>query len=111
MSIVTNCELRPYGPMSRSNRDVAERLEITQQALGLSAADLCRRSGIKQNAWSQFLKPEKKRPITRAAALKLKDEFRITLDWIYDGDASNLPAALAQQIRAIQNQRAKKLSA
>jgi transcriptional regulator with XRE-family HTH domain len=85
--------------MARSSKEIAERLVLTQKALGLSAAEICKRTGIKNNAWSQFLNPKAKRPITRAALYRLKDEFGITFDWIYDGDPSGLPARLHQKIR------------
>lgn len=100
MDVVTICELLPNAGMARSAREVSERLEITREALGISAAELCRRAGIKQNAWSQFVNPKSKRTITRAAAYRLKDEFGITLDWTYDGDPSGLPVRIHAAIRA-----------
>lgn len=72
---------------------------MTARALGLSPAELCRRTGIKPNQWSQFTNPDKKRRITVDAAYKLVDEFGLTLDWIYDGDPAGLPNALAQKLR------------
>ena len=99
MAIVTSCELRPNWAMSRSLKDIASRLETTRQALGLTAAELCRRTGIKPNQWSQFVNPSKKRRITLAATYRLRDEFGLTLDWVYDGDASGLPDRLVQKIR------------
>lgn len=99
LAIVTNCELRPYRAMARSTKEIAERLEATREALGLSPADICRRTGLRQNAWSQWANPKNKRTITREAAYRLKDEFGVTLDWIYDGDPSGLPARLHQKIR------------
>lgn len=88
--------------MSRAVKDVAERLELTRQALGLSAAELCRQTGIKPNQWSQFINPDAKRPITRAAVFKLKDTFKVTLEWVYDADPSQLPHDLVQKIRKLQ---------
>lgn len=86
--------------MSRSLKDVANRLETTRKALGLSAAELCRESGISPNQWSQFTDPEKyKRRITLAAAYKLKDAFGITLEWVFDGDGARLPHELALKLR------------
>ena len=100
MPIVTDCELLPNWGMSRSLKDIASRLEVTREALGLTAADLCRQTGIKPNQWSQFVNPTKKRRITLDAAYKLRDEYGISLDWIYDGDPSNLPARLHSKISA-----------
>lgn len=99
MAIVTSCELLPNWAMTRSLKDIANRLETTREALGLTAAELCRRTGIKPNQWSQFVNPSKKRRITLTAAYHLRDEFGLTLDWVYDGDASGLPDRLVQKIR------------
>jgi transcriptional regulator with XRE-family HTH domain len=99
MPIAARCELRPNVGMSRSLKDIANRLEATREALGVTAAELCRRTGIKPNAWSQFVNPSKKRRITLSAAYRLRDEFRISLDWIYDGDPSGLPDRIIQKLR------------
>lgn len=98
LAIVTNCELAANTPV-RTARDIAIRLKLTQEALGLSSADLCRDTGIKPNAWSQFTNPEKKRRITMTAAWKLKDTYGITLEWIYDNDRSRLPADIVAKLR------------
>lgn len=99
MAIVTDCELLPKWGMSRSLKDVADRLEMTREALDITAAELCRRTGIRPNQWSQFVNPRSKRRITIDAAYKLRDEFGVTLDWVYDADPSGLPARLAQNIK------------
>lgn len=85
--------------MARSIDDIAKRLIATQKALGVTPAELCRRSGISPNQWSQFTNAEYKRRITVTAVYKLKDEFGITLEWVYDGDASRLPYEIAQKLR------------
>jgi hypothetical protein len=71
LAIVTECEFGPNLAMARSQKDIANRLELTREALGVSAAELCRETGIKPNAWSQFTNPEIKRRITLASAYKL----------------------------------------
>ena len=68
---------------------IAKRLEATREALGLSAAELCRQIDIKPNRWSQYESGERR--ITEEVASRLCDRFRLTLDWIYRGDASGLP--------------------
>lgn len=85
--------------MSKSLKDIASRLEMTRDALEINAAELCRRTGIKPNQWSQFINPAKKRRITIDAALRLCEEFGLTLDWIYRGDPSGLPDRLVRKIR------------
>ncbi len=91
LEIVTACELRPNGGMGRSLKDVSERLVMTQKALGISPAELCRLAKISPNAWTQYTDHEYKRRITLAAAYKLKDQFGLTLEWIFDGDTNRLP--------------------
>jgi transcriptional regulator with XRE-family HTH domain len=86
--------------MSRNQRDIAYRLELTREALGISPAELCKNVGMGTNQWSQYVDPEGKRRITVDAVFKLKDEYGITLEWIYDGDRSRLPADLLEKIRA-----------
>jgi len=72
---------------------------MTREALGLTAAALCRQTGIKPNQWSQFVNPDHKRRITPEAVYKLRDQFGVTFDWVYDGDPSGLPARLAQKLK------------
>lgn len=85
--------------MSRSTKDVKLRLQATQDALGISAADLCRETGIKPNQWSQYLSLDTKRRITVAAVYKLKDKYGVTLEWVYDADPTKLPADLRDALR------------
>ena len=84
--------------MARSVKDIKKRLEMTRNALGVTDAELCRETGIKPNAWSQFLSPKNKRRITVDAAFLLKDRYGVTLEWIYDGDLASLPGRLSVKI-------------
>jgi transcriptional regulator with XRE-family HTH domain len=86
--------------MSRTQRDIAYRLELTRTALGVSAAKLCDNVGLGTNQWSQYIDPEGERRITVDAVYRLKDEYGITFEWIYDGDRSRLPGDLLEKIRA-----------
>lgn len=97
--IVTDCEVGPNGDMPRSPEEVAARLRLIEIALERRAADICRDTGIGPNAWSQYKNSDKKRPITRAAAYKLKDAYGITLEYIFDGDRSRLPADFLKKLR------------
>jgi transcriptional regulator with XRE-family HTH domain len=85
--------------MARSISDIAERLIATQQALNVSAAELCKESGISHTQWTQFTDPKYKRRITLAAAYKLKDAYGITLEWIFDGDRTRLPQDIRVKLR------------
>lgn len=99
MGIVTLREVGPNEGMTRSIPDIAERLIATQKALGISPADLCKETGISQTQWTQFTDPEYKRRITLAAAYKLKDAYGVTLEWIFDGDRTKLPADMRAKLR------------
>lgn len=90
------------GGMGKKARDtrqveaIAERLQRSQAALGLKAAEICRLTGIRPNTYSQWLNA-KGRPRLDEAML-LCDHFGYTLDWIYFGDPSALPYSLASQL-------------
>jgi transcriptional regulator with XRE-family HTH domain len=78
--------------MVEPSKALANRLKLTREALGISAADLCKRIRIKPNRWSQYENGERR--ITMAVANKLCDEFGLSLDWIYRADPAHLPHAL-----------------
>jgi transcriptional regulator with XRE-family HTH domain len=86
--------------VSRNQRDIAYRLELTREALSLSPAEFCKNVGLRPNQWSQYVDPKGKRRITIDAMYRLKDEYGITFEWIYDGDRSRLPSDLLKKIRA-----------
>jgi hypothetical protein len=83
-------------PMPKDPKIIGPRLEQTREALGLSAAQLCRRIDCAQNRWSQYESGE--RPITLDIAERLCNEFGLTLDWIYRGDRSGLPQRLIEKL-------------
>jgi transcriptional regulator with XRE-family HTH domain len=83
--------------MAETSKSLANRLELTREALGISAADLCKRIKIKPNRWSQYESGERR--ITIEVANKLCDEFDLSLDWIYRGNPAQLPHALRLKMR------------
>jgi DNA-binding XRE family transcriptional regulator len=83
--------------MAESLKSLAERLKMTREALGLSAAELCRRIDCKENRWSQYEGGTRK--ITLEVANDLCDEFGLTLDWIYRDNPAQLPHALRIKMR------------
>ena len=85
--------------MATARKDVVKRLKTLPAALETTAADICRRTGIKPNAWSQYIAEDGKRKITLAAANRLCDEFKLSLDWIYRGDTSGLQGRLIEKLR------------
>lgn len=98
LGIFTLCELRPYSAMGRTTKDIAARLVLVRDALGISDAELCRRSGIATNAWSQYLN---KRRISIAAMYKLLDTFGVPLQYVLNDDMRQMPLEMAQKITAM----------
>jgi hypothetical protein len=98
----TRCEPEPRSVMPRNQRDIAYRLELTRMALRVSPTAFCKNVGIAPNQWSQYVDPEGNRRITVDAVYRLKDEYGITFEWIYDGDRSRLPSDLLEKIRAVE---------
>lgn len=83
--------------MAETAKSLANRLESTREALGISAADLCKRIKIKPNRWSQYESGERR--ITLEVANRLCDEFDLSLDWIYRANPAQLPHALRLKMR------------
>lgn len=102
LQIFTNCELRSNGDVARSQKDIAYRLELTREALKVSPAKLCQDTGLGANQWSQFVNPDGDRRITIDAVYRLKDEYGVTFDWVYDGSRKSLHAGLLDKIRRIE---------
>src|SRR5262245_53577905 len=63
--------------MSTAAKTLARRLKITREALGLSAADICRRIDCKANRWSQYESGD--RQITLPISIRLCEEYGLTL--------------------------------
>ena len=78
--------------MADKLKSLGSRLKMTREALDLSAADLCKIIRVRPNRWSQYESGERR--ITIEVAEKLCDEFGLTLDWIYRGNAAHIPHAL-----------------
>ncbi|MDE0003540.1 MAG: helix-turn-helix transcriptional regulator [Rhodospirillaceae bacterium] len=79
-------------------RQVGRRLRVARPGLGRSAADICRELGTTDRAWSQG--ETGKRLLDVLVAIRLKERYGITLDWLYDGDPARLPLDLAAWARS-----------
>jgi len=75
---------------------IARRLIATRRALGLTQAELCRRSGVQQSTYNQFEKAIN--IISPKQAVRLCEALGLTLDWIYLGDPGALPPKLVQAL-------------
>jgi transcriptional regulator with XRE-family HTH domain len=80
---------------------VAFRLAQFTAATGLTPAEICRRSGLKENAYSQYVNGQRR--ITVDAALKLREAFGVTLEYLYTGDMQGLPYSMGTAIKASQS--------
>lgn len=78
---------------------IARRLELSRRALGMTAAQLCRQSGIAPNTWSQWENGVGRPDLD--GALQLTRTFGLTLDWIYEGDISGIRHELAVKIEEL----------
>ena len=75
---------------------IADRLVATREALELRPVDVCRRLGVEANTLSQWESGDRRPNLDDM--IRYCAEFRVTLDWIYLGDPSGLPLALAQKL-------------
>ena len=78
-------------------RHVGRRLRVARLGLGRSAADMCRELDISEQTWSQW--ENGKRLLDVLVAIRLKERYSITLDWLYDGDPAGPPPGLAEWVR------------
>ena len=85
--------------MLGNQKALGRRLELTREALGLTAAQLCKRINCKANRWSQYESGERR--ITLEIADRLCDEFGLSLDWIYRGNRALLPDVIRVKIPRI----------
>ena len=82
--------------MEQPFRMVGRRLAATREALGITQAELRRQLRVDPPRWNPY--ELGKRRITIEVALGLRLAFGVTLDWIYVGDSSGLPARLHKRI-------------
>ena len=75
---------------------IAARLRALRAAVAPSQAEFCRRLGVATNTWNQYEKGNSRPDLDHAT--KIARTFGVTLDWIYLGDASGLPHALALRL-------------
>lgn len=79
--------------------DVQARLKVTREALKLSQAELCRRTGISTQSWNNAETGDER--ISVDNAIKLCRHSGVTLDWVYRGIPALLPADIAKKIQAL----------
>lgn len=80
-----------------SKAAIGRRLQLSRAALGVSQSEFADRCEIARNTYNQYEKGVNKPPVE--AALKMRELYGLTLDWIYAGDPSTLRHDLADKIR------------
>lgn len=81
-------------------RTVGRRLRVVRLALGKSAVEMCGELDATNKAWSQW--ENGKNLFDVLVAVRMKERYGVTLDWIYDGDPKGLPSRLAKLVREIE---------
>ena len=75
---------------------VGQRLETAAKVLDKKQVDMGTVAGASPQAWNNYVHGA--RPLPIDAAISLCNRFGLTLDWIYRGDPSGLPRALADKL-------------
>lgn len=86
----------------RSNKDIAMRLSALIRALSHNQASFAGLIGISQPALNNYLK-ELRRP-DLDVAINIQAKTGATLDWLYLGDRSGLPARLLELLPDLSDQ-------
>ena len=79
-----------------STMEVAARLKLTREALKLSQAALCRQTGISPQSWNNAETGDNR--IAVDEAMKLCRATGVTLDWIFRGNRTLLPAIILEEL-------------
>jgi transcriptional regulator with XRE-family HTH domain len=82
---------------------IGERLRFSREVLGHTQREFAKRAGISVTAYNQYETGTTKPRVENA--IRLREEYNLTLDWIYCGDPSGLPDQLAQGIKHLRQAR------
>lgn len=83
-------------------KSIARRIKLTRRALGLSQAEICRRTGISTQAWNNYEGARNRPDLDPAFAIVRATG--VSLDWIYRGLEAHLPSSVLDGIRRIENE-------
>lgn len=95
-------EIGKFPAMSEPDREptsveeVAARLKLTREALKLSQAALCRQTGISTQSWNNAETADNR--ISVDEAMKFCRATGVTLDWVFRGNRSLLPAMVLEEL-------------
>jgi len=85
--------------MGRETNTVAERLRRTRLALGYGRGKktaFANRIGVDKGDYTKFEQGERALPLS--AGIRIKEEFGISLDWLFCGDKAHLSTDLYDKI-------------
>lgn len=101
--MVSEGEMSAELPHEYTLPEIGMRLQLTRQAFGMNQTEFADGAGISQHAYNQYERGHRRPNID--AAIALRDQYGITLDWIYCGDPSGLPYKLADLIKQLRAHR------
>lgn len=81
-------------------RQTAERLRLAQEAIDPNQTRFAERAGLPQPKFANYISRSNPRPLTIDSALKLCEEYGLSLDWLYRGNPAFMPAGLLSKIEA-----------
>lgn len=84
-------------PTAAHRQEIARRMKVTREALGLRPVDICRLTGIAANSYSQY--ESGARRINLEDAIRLVHALNLSLDWLYFGDPKGLSFEVGAKIR------------
>ena len=85
--------------MGEDPKSIGQRLVLARKALGMDSGEFAKKAGVLPSAISMYESGE--RPCSLANAIKFVHRYGLTLDWIYLGDHTALPAKLDSSMRTI----------
>lgn len=87
----------PIDSRPDSNANVGWRLRLLREAMGWSQAEICRRTGIATNTWSQY-ETGASRP-NLDMGLRIAETLGIQTDYIWRGVETYLPGIYLEPMR------------
>jgi transcriptional regulator with XRE-family HTH domain len=79
-----------------SYKDIGQRLGRSREALGLNQRQMAEIADVSEANWSDF--ESSKRRISLNAAIRLSEDFGLSLDWIYFGRPDFSPHCLSKKL-------------
>lgn len=78
-------------------QNVGQRLEAVREALGLQKGGFAQSFGVDPSSYSKIIKGEK--PLKADMAFMIAEKWGISMDYLYRGRLSDLPASVAEKLR------------